>query len=236
MRRAPPKRSRKCEELGDGFLPAKDLGFEKVWDDPGFHEVRARMEKKLPRLDYAPTAIELEDNLLAARGPRIRRALATASSWAASPSTRSCASEPATRSQRFRRRSLDSVLGHRRRRAAPDALRGEHIDAHRRGAQRTAATPSSNTRSTRATCKRRVDVPNAVQLNDVTVAPGGRVFTTDSGIGAVYEITADNTARALVEPRVLAGRQRPRGLARREAPLRRAQHRHRSDRPRRRRA
>ncbi|MGZ5598064.1 MAG: tetratricopeptide repeat protein, partial [Usitatibacter sp.] len=51
----------KVDKLGDGFLPARELGFEKVWDDPKFQEARARMEARLPRLDYAPTAIEIED-------------------------------------------------------------------------------------------------------------------------------------------------------------------------------
>src|SRR5690242_20445484 len=34
----------KAASLGDGFLPAKQLGFEKVWDDPSFQAERARME------------------------------------------------------------------------------------------------------------------------------------------------------------------------------------------------
>src|SRR6185312_544737 len=56
------------EKLGDGFLPAKQLGFEKVWDDAGFQAERARMEAKLPRLDYAPTAVQLEDRGLLPEG------------------------------------------------------------------------------------------------------------------------------------------------------------------------
>src|ERR1700693_2270334 len=33
-------------EPGEGFLPARDLGFEKVWSDPKFQELRARLEAK----------------------------------------------------------------------------------------------------------------------------------------------------------------------------------------------
>src|ERR1700682_2686259 len=44
----------KVAELGDGFLPAQQLGFARVWDDPAFKAIVARMEAKLPRLDYAP--------------------------------------------------------------------------------------------------------------------------------------------------------------------------------------
>jgi len=57
----------KVEEFGDGFLPTRD-GFENCWQDAKFREVRARMEARLPRLDYAPTAFELEDRTLLPEG------------------------------------------------------------------------------------------------------------------------------------------------------------------------
>src|SRR5436853_7678307 len=57
----------KTIELGDGFLPTRDL-FAAVWDDPGFKAVYGRMEAKLPRLDFAPTAFELEDKTLLPEG------------------------------------------------------------------------------------------------------------------------------------------------------------------------
>jgi hypothetical protein len=192
----------KCEEFGDGFLPAKDLGFEKVWDDPGFNEVRARMEKKLPRLDYAPIAIELEDNLLLPEG--IAYDAPSDSFFMGSIAKHKIVRIlPGNEVHDFAV-NLDSVLG-----IAVDAPRRvlyavttSTLTAEGRKTPRNAIveyeTDSRN-------FKRRVDVPNAVQLNDVTVAPGGRVFTTDSGAGAVYEITVDNTARTLVEPRVLPG-------------------------------
>src|SRR5258708_32602170 len=51
----------KVAELGSGFLPARELGFEKVWDDPAFQAVVKRMAASLQRLDYSPTAVEPED-------------------------------------------------------------------------------------------------------------------------------------------------------------------------------
>jgi DNA-binding beta-propeller fold protein YncE len=45
---------------------------------------------------------------------------------------------------------------------------------------------------------RRVDVPGAKQLNDVAVAPGGRVYASDSESGAIFEIPATGAAKALV--------------------------------------
>src|SRR5262249_19778807 len=55
------------EKFGDGFLPTKD-GFENCWGDDGFQQARKRMEARLPRLDYAPTAFELEDRTLLPEG------------------------------------------------------------------------------------------------------------------------------------------------------------------------
>jgi DNA-binding beta-propeller fold protein YncE len=52
---------------------------------------------------------------------------------------------------------------------------------------------------------RRVDIPSAVGLNDVTVARGGRVFATDSGNGAVYEILREGAPRVLVPEGQLRG-------------------------------
>src|SRR6185312_280386 len=57
----------RVNELGEGFLPPRDL-FAKVWDDAGFQAARARLEKKLPRLDFAPVAFELEDRALLPEG------------------------------------------------------------------------------------------------------------------------------------------------------------------------
>ena len=192
----------KASQLGDGFLPAKDEGFEKVWDDPAFRDLRASMEKKLPRLDYAPTAIELEDNTLIPEG----------------------IAYDAPSDSFF----MGSIAKHKIVRILPgnevkdfavnlDSILGIAVDAPRRViyAVSTSAVTTEGRKNPRNAIveyeidsrdfKRRVDVPGAVQLNDVAVAPGGRVFTTDSGIGAVYEIKLDNSVRTLAEPRALPG-------------------------------
>jgi len=53
----------------------------------------------------------------------------------------------------------------------------------------------------------RFEVPGAKQLNDVTVAPGGRVFTTDSASGAVFEVAVKGPGptRTLVPADTLRG-------------------------------
>jgi hypothetical protein len=192
----------KTAQLGDGFLPAKDEGFEKVWNDPDFQDQRARMEKKLPRLDYAPTEIELEDNTLIPEGMAYD---APSDSFFVGSIARHkiVRIEPGNDVKDFAV-NLDSVLG-------------LAVDSPRRMiyAVSTSALTAEGRKNRRNSIveyeidsrnlKRRVDIPNAVQLNDVAVAPGGRVFTTDSGSGAVYEIKADNTVRTLAEPGALPG-------------------------------
>jgi hypothetical protein len=193
---------KKASELGDGFLPTKEEGFEKVWDDPAFRDLRDAMEKKLPRLDYAPTAIELEDNTLIPEG--MAYDAPSDSFFVGSIAKHKIVRiEPGNEVKDFAV-GLDSVLG-------------LAVDAPRRViyAVTTLAVTAEGRKNRRNAIveyeidsrnfKRRVDIPNAVQLNDVAVAPGGRVFTTDSGIGAVYEIKADDTVRTLAEPRALPG-------------------------------
>jgi tetratricopeptide (TPR) repeat protein len=57
----------KTLELGDGYLPTQDL-FAPVWEDAAFKSVYARMAARLPRLDFAPTAFELQDRTLIPEG------------------------------------------------------------------------------------------------------------------------------------------------------------------------
>ena len=192
----------KAAELGDGFLPAKDEGFEKVWGDAAFQALRARMEKKLPRLDYAPVAIELEDNGLIPEG--MAYDAPSDSFFVGSIAEHKIVRISPGNDVKDFATGLDCVLGvavDSPRRVlyavSTNALTAEGRK-HRRNAIVEFETDAHH-------MKRRVEVPDAVQLNDVAVAPGGRVFTTDSGSGAVYEIRADDSVRTLVPPRALPG-------------------------------
>ncbi|HUL56140.1 MAG TPA: SMP-30/gluconolactonase/LRE family protein [Usitatibacter sp.] len=192
----------KASELGDGFLPAKDEGFEKVWGDAAFQALRARMEKKLPRLDYAPVAIELEDNGLIPEG--MAYDAPSDSFFVGSIAEHKIVRISPGNDVKDFATGLDSVLG-----IAVDAPRRvlyavstNALTAEGRKNRRNAIVEFETDAHH---MKRRVEVPDAVQLNDVAVAPGGRVFTTDSGSGAVYEIRADDSVRTLVPPRALPG-------------------------------
>lgn len=195
----------KAHELGDGFLPPRDA-FAKVWDDPAFQALRAKMEAKLPRLDYAPTAFEIEDRTLmpegiAHDGPSRTFFVGSAQRKVLRVTESGAVSEFASGDA-----GLDSVLG-----LAVDAPRRilyvvstSALTAQGRRNPRNAVLAFDvDTRR----LLRRYDVPGARQLNDVAVAPGGRVFATDSAAGAVYEIPVKVPApsRELVAPGRIPG-------------------------------
>lgn len=195
----------KVEKLGDGFLPAKQLGFEKVWDDPAFQAERARMEAKLPRLDYAPTAVELEDRGLLPEGMAYD---APSESFFVG----SIARRKIVRISKEGAVSDFTVEG-----AGLDHVLGLAVDAPRRvlyAVSTSALTVEGRKNRHNAIFAfdvdsgrllHRMDIAGAIGLNDVAVAPGGRIFTTDSGSGAVYEVSPDKEPKAWVAPGELPG-------------------------------
>ena len=197
----------KVAELGEGFLPPRADGFETIWEDLAFKAVRARLEARLPRMDFAPTAFELEDRTVVPEGIAYdapsraffvgsiaqRRILRVAQGQAVSE----FAGEKA---------GLDHVLG-----IAMDSPRRilyavsttALTDVGERQRRNAVFAFDADTRR----LVQRYDVPAALQLNDVAVAPGGRVFSSDSASGAIYEIAVKGPgpARELVAPNQLRG-------------------------------
>ena len=187
------------ERFGDGFLPTRD-GFENCRDDARFRQERSRMEARLPRLDYAPAAFELEDRTLLPEG--IAHDPASGAFFIGSTAKGTITrvgwgnelSEFAARAE-----GLDGILG-------------LAVDAPRRilyAVGTSALTDAGRERRRNAilafdidkqTLIRRVDVPDALQLNDVAVALGGRAYASDSASGAIYEIARENAAARVLVP------------------------------------
>ena len=195
----------KVLELGDGFLPPR-ADFEKVWGDTRFQSVRSRLEERLPRLDFAPTAFEIPDPTLVPEGI----------AWDA-PSRSffvgSIAQRKVLRVSETGGVSEFAGVG-----AKLDAVLGLAVDAPRRllyvvstsaldagDAPRRNAVVAFDIDMRRQVA--RYDVPGARQLNDVAVAPGGRVFATDSESGAVYELAVKGPGptRQVLAPGQLGG-------------------------------
>ena len=195
----------KVAELGDGFLPARNLGFEKIWDDPKFQEVVKRLESRLPRLDYAPTAFELEDRAFLPEGV------------AYDAPSRDFFMGSTTKGTIVRIGWGNAVTVFAAKEAGLDSVLGLAVDAPRRtlyAVGTSALTDAGQTRRRNAVSAweidsgkllRRVDVPGAMQLNDVSVALGGRVFASDSASGAIFEIPKEGPARVLVPADTIRG-------------------------------
>ena len=191
--------------LGEGFLPPRE-GFENVWEDPDFLAVRAKLEAKLPRLDYAPVAFELEDRTLIPEG--IAYDLPSRSIFMGSIAQHKVLriSETGVVSEFAAGSDLDSVLG-----IAVDSPRrilyvvSTSALTAERARRRRNAVLAFDIDSRRFL--QRYDIASATQLNDVTVALGGRVFVSDSGNGSVHEIAVKGPgpARELVPSGQLSG-------------------------------
>jgi len=178
----------KVGELGEGFLPTREFGFATIWDHPPFQAARSKLEAKLPRLDYAPTAFQLDDRGVIPEGiahdPHSRRFYvgSIAQKRIVQVEADGAVSEFAGPAAK-----LDEVLG-----LALDtprrvlyAVSTSALTAKGEKERRNAVV-AFDVDSRRLL--QRYDVAGAQQLNDVAIAPGGRVFASDSGSGAIYEI------------------------------------------------
>ena len=197
----------KVAQYGDGFLPAQD-GFERVWNDAAFQAARAKLEARLPRLDYAPTAFQLEDPLFIPEGIAYD-APSRMFFLGSIPQRRIVRVDAATQ-------AVQTFAGAE---ANLDAVLGVAVDAPRRilyAVSTSALTTAGQARPRNAVVAfdidthrllRRYDIPEAQQLNDVAIAPGGRAFVTDSASGAVYELPVKTpaAARAVVAAGQLRG-------------------------------
>jgi hypothetical protein len=197
----------KVATLGDGFLPTRD-GFQRVWGDSAFQSARSKLEAKLPRLDFAPTAFQLEDPLFIPEGI----------AYDAPSNTFFMGSIPQHRIVRIdgATHAVQTFAGAE---AQLDSVLGLTVDTPRRilyAVSTSATTRAGEAKPRNAVVafdidtkqlKRRYDIPDALQLNDVAVAPGGRAFVTDSASGAVYELPVKVPAA----PRVLVPAGRLRG-------------------------
>lgn len=188
--------------LGDGFLPAAGFGFDSLKDDPGYKALRADMEAKLPVVSSAPVAFQIADPSFAPEG---------------------IAYDPASK-QFF----VGSVTHKRIVRISPDGkltpfskpddglqqVLGVAVDAKRR----TLYAVSTNALTRGKPLHNAVmafdigsgkrtgayHVPDALQLNDVAIAPNGDVYASDSASGAIWRIAAGQVS-SFIAPGAVRG-------------------------------
>lgn len=175
----------KVATLGSGFLPIRDLGFETVWNDRDFQKVRDRLEKKLPKVTNARELFRLDQGLIP---EGIAFDPVTRSYFVGSIAQRKIVrvDSAGVASDFSRPGELGQVLG-----LVVDLPR-RHLHAVNTS---LIAGDTSRTRNrvvtydiTTGALAHSVVVAGAGQLNDVTVGPGGELYTTDSRAGGVYRI------------------------------------------------
>ena len=194
----------KVHAVGTGILPTREGGFEKIWDDKAFQAVRAKLEAKLPRLDFAPTAFELDDRTFIPEG------------IAYDAHSKEFFLGSISQKRIVRVGAGNAVSDFAGPSAEIDPILGVAVDSPRRilyAVSTSALTEAGEAKPRNAVLVfnvdngrllRRMEIPAARQLNDVTIARGGRVFASDSASGAIYEIGQEDV-RELVAPNVVRG-------------------------------
>lgn len=171
-----------------GLIPVRDGGFDAVWDDPQFQAIRTELVGEEPRTPAAPVAFRLADPKLIPEG--IAYDPKGARFFIGSIAQRKImVTDGKGEARDFSSASdkLDAVLG-----VAVDATRG-HLDAvSTNGFEESAKTERRNAvvrydlESGRLTD--RFVAPEAMQLNELAVAPDGTLYVTDSMSGTLFRM------------------------------------------------
>ncbi|MFL6516175.1 MAG: SMP-30/gluconolactonase/LRE family protein [Chthoniobacterales bacterium] len=169
-----------------GLIPVRDTGFDDIWDDPGFQKIRKELADEEPRTSDAAVAFRLTDPKLVPEG--IAFDPGSGAFFLGSIAQRKIVTRDRTGQVRDFSRpedKLDCILG-----LAVDR-RHEHLYAvstngFESGAklERRNAVVEYALKDGRATG--RFMAPDALQLNDVTLAADGTIYATDSASGTLF--------------------------------------------------
>ena len=182
-------RSLKGRKLG--LIPTRDLGFDAIWDDKEFQIIRKELADEDVKTPDAPVAFRLKDPKLIPEG--IAYDPTSKQFFLGSLAQHKIIATDAKGEARDFSASgdkLDAVLG-----LAVDAARGYLYAVSTNGFEDSAKTDRRNA-IMRYNLKdgRLMDrfvAPEAMQLNDVAVAPDGTVYTTDSASGTLFRKKPD---------------------------------------------
>jgi len=197
-------RSLKGRKLG--LIPARDTGFDAVWDDPEFQKIRTELEGEETETTAAPVAFRLADPKLIPEG--IAHTAAGDRFFIGSIAQRKImVADRKGEARDFSKPSdkLAAVLG-----LAVDAKRGHlyavstngFLDEAKKERRNSVARYDLKTDS----LLDRFDAPDALQLNDVAIAPDGTLYVTDSASGTLFRRKPDEgTLKAFGEKGDLRG-------------------------------
>jgi sugar lactone lactonase YvrE len=181
-------RSLKGRKLG--LVPVRDMGFDAVWDDPKFQAVRKELADEEPETPAAPVVFRLEDPNLIPEGiaydPKSKRF------FLGSSRGKIIATDGKGEPRDFSGPDdkLAFVLG-----LAVDAKRG-HLYAVSTNGFLDAAKTERRNEVVRYDLKDgrlldRFAAPEALQLNDLVIAPDGTLYVTDSMNGSLFRKKPD---------------------------------------------
>ena len=183
-----------------GIVPSKGVGFDALWADTEFQALRAQLAAEEVRTPPAPVAFRLTDPRLVPEGiafdPDGRRFFIGSIAQ-----RKIVASDRVGRVRDFSHPDdkLDAVLG-----LATDPRRRFLYAVSSNGFEDSAKVERRNAVLRydlgRNRLAARYDVPAALQLNDVAVAPDGTLYATDSGAGSIYRLRPGDTALAPFGP------------------------------------
>lgn len=189
-----------------GVVPTRHIGFDAVWDDPDFQSVVRQLSDEEPRTPLAPVVFRLPDARLIPEGiaydPKRRVHLlgSIAQRKILAVDERGRVHEFSSASD-----SLDAVLG-----LAVDAQRDRLCAVSTNGFEESAQKERRNA----VLCwgladgklQARLNAPDALQLNDLAIAPDGTWYVTDSQAGALYRVKPGSAMREkLGDPAALRG-------------------------------
>lgn len=187
-------RSLKGRQLG--IIPVRDVGFDAIWDDAEFQAIRKELIEEERETPAAPVAFRLEDPKLIPEGiafdPKSARFFIGSIAQGKIIATDG---KGEVRDFSGPDDNLDAVLG-----LTVDAQRGKLCAVSTNGFLDDAKTARRNA----VVCydlkdARLVDrfaAPDALQLNDLAIAPEGTIYATDSMGGSLFRKKPDEKTLA----------------------------------------
>ncbi len=177
-----------------GLVPYRDSGFDKVWDDPKFREIRETLSDEEPQTATSPVAFRLEDANLIPEGiafdPKSNRFFIGSIAQRKIVVTNG---KGETRDFSSPSDKLDGILGLR-----IDPVRDQLCAVSTNGSEDSAKKERRNAvvRYDLKTGRMidRFSAPEAMQLNDLTVAADGTIYVTDSESGTLFRRKPGETA------------------------------------------
>ena len=173
-----------------GLIPVRRMGFEAVWDDPEFQAIRKDLANEEPKTPPAPVAFRLTDRQLIPEG--ISYDQNGKRFFLGSAQRKIIVTDPKGEARDFSHPDdkLDLVLG-----LSVDAERGHLYAVSTNGYIDEAKTERRNAifrydlKSGRLLD--RFIAPEAMQLNDLAIAPDGTLYVTDSMSGSLFRKKPD---------------------------------------------